>query len=130
PGPGAAGRPQTAPSWATGALVFGTDPDGRSFWPSNFSRRVWRPALKRAGLAEQGYRFHDLRHTAVSRLIAEGADIKLVRTIAGHSSPTTTLQRYAHLLDSRVYEAASKFDQGTNRAPKHGTDSLTDNIRP
>jgi integrase len=96
--------------------VFGGDRSGGPFNPSNFGSRVWRPALQQAGLGDRGYRFHDLRHTAVSRLIAAGADIKLVQTIAGHSSPTITLQRYAHLLDSRVSEAATRFDPGTTQA--------------
>ena len=33
---------------------------------------MWRPALKRAGLDGLGYRFHDLRHSTASRLIAQG----------------------------------------------------------
>jgi integrase len=31
-------------------------------------------ALRFAGLEDEGYRFHDLRHTCVSRLVAAGAD--------------------------------------------------------
>ena len=51
--------------------------------PGNFVRREFRPALARAGLT---FRFHDLRHFAVSALIAEGADIKLLQAIVGHAS--------------------------------------------
>jgi hypothetical protein len=83
---------------------------GTPLHPSNFNRRDWRPALDRAGLAQHGYRFHDLRHTCVSRLIAAGADIKLVQAVAGHANPMITLKRYSHLLDSRVTEAADRFD--------------------
>jgi integrase len=83
---------------------------GTPLHPSNFNRRDWRPALERAGLAEHGYRFHDLRHTCVSRLIAAGADVKLVQAVAGHANPMITLKRYSHLLDSRVTEAAERFD--------------------
>jgi integrase len=83
---------------------------GTPLHPSNFNRRDWRPALERAGLAEYGYRFHDLRHTCVSRLIAAGADIKLVQAVAGHANPMITLKRYSHLLQSRVTEAADRFD--------------------
>jgi integrase len=64
--------------------------------------------LKRAGLADGGYRFHDLRHTCLSRLVAAGADAKLVQAIAGHSNPLITLKRYAHVLDARVGEAADR----------------------
>jgi integrase len=76
--------------------------------PGNFVRREFKPALARAGLRE--FRFHDLRHFAVSALIAEGADIKLLQAIAGHASATMTLDRYGHLMTARVSEAATRFD--------------------
>jgi integrase len=97
--------------YAPQELVFATV-HGTPLHESNFNRRVWRPALERAGLADAGYRFHDLRHTCVSRLVAAGADVKLVRAVAGHSSPLITLKRHAHLLDARVGEAADRFDPG------------------
>lgn len=95
--------------YAPEELVFATV-RGTPLHESNFNRRVWRPALERAGLAEVGYRFHDLRHTCVSRLVAAGADVKLVQAVAGHSSPMITLSRYSHLLDARISEAADRFD--------------------
>jgi integrase len=95
--------------YAPDELVFATV-RGTPLHESNFNRRMWRPALERAGLTQAGYRFHDLRHTCVSRLVAAGADVKLVQAIAGHSSPAITLKRYSHLLDARVTEAAERFD--------------------
>jgi integrase len=83
---------------------------GKPLQPSNFRLRVWTPALRVAGLESMGYRFHDLRHTCVSRLVAAGADIKLVQAVAGHANPLITLKRYSHLLDARVTEAAGRFD--------------------
>ena len=95
--------------YAPDELVFATV-RGTPLHESNFNRRVWRPALERAGLAEASYRFHDLRHTCVSRLVAAGADVKLVQAVAGHSSPMITLSRYSRLLDARISEAADRFD--------------------
>jgi len=95
--------------YAPDELVFGTI-RGSSLHESNFNRRVWRPALEHAGIAHLGYRFHDLRHTCVSRLVAAGADVKLVQAVAGHASPLITLKRYSHLLDTRISEAADRFD--------------------
>lgn len=97
------------------ALVFGNEL-GRPFDDSNFRNRTWKPALRLAGLEERGYRLHDLRHTCVSRLVAEGADVALVQAVAGHSDPRMTLQRYAHLREQRVSEAAARFDPGAVRA--------------
>ena len=56
------------------------------------------------------FRFHDLRHFAVSALIAEGADIKLLQAIVGHASATMTLDTYGHLMTARVSEAATRYD--------------------
>jgi integrase len=95
--------------YAPDELVFGSM-RGTPLQPSNFRQRVWRPALRLAGVEGEGYRFHDLRHTCVSRLVAAGADVKLVQAVAGHSNPLITLKRYAHLLDARVTEAAGRFD--------------------
>ncbi len=95
--------------YAPAELIFGSML-GTPLQPSNFRQRVWMPALDHAGLGDAGYRFHDLRHTCVSRLVAAGADIKLVQAVAGHSNPLITLKRYSHLLDDRITEAATRFD--------------------
>jgi integrase len=95
--------------YAPDELVFGSM-RGTPLQPSNFRQRIWDPALRLAGLEGEGYRFHDLRHTCVSRLVAAGADIKLVQAVAGHANPLITLKRYSHLLDARITEAAGRFD--------------------
>lgn len=88
-------------------FVFGTVV-GTAADPGNFVRREFKPALTRAKLPT--FRFHDLRHYAVSSLIAQGADIKLLQAIAGHASATVTLDTYGHLMTERVSEAAKRFD--------------------
>jgi integrase len=103
-------------------LIFQTE-RGTPLHPSNLNRRIWQPALRAAKLANpEGkplYRFHDLRHTTISRLVAAGADIKLVQAIAGHSNPLITLKRYSHLLDHRLTHAASQYDPAqTGSIPK------------
>ena len=85
-------------------LVFPT-PLGEPMRRSNFARRVWAPALQRAGL--DGLRFHDLRHTAVALAIGQGAHPKALQERMGHSSVTVTLDRYGHLyegLDGQIAE--------------------------
>jgi integrase len=56
-----------------------------------------KPALEKAGL--QPIRWHDLRHTFASLLIAGGANITFVSRQLGHTSSQITLGIYAHLLD-------------------------------
>jgi integrase len=43
-------------------------------------------------------RFHDLRHTCASILIAQGAHPKEIQARLGHASINTTMDRYGHLL--------------------------------
>lgn len=40
----------------------------------------------------------------------QATDVKLVQAPAGHAHPLITLTRYSHLLDTRVTEAAQRFD--------------------
>jgi integrase len=55
--------------------VFPT-PAGSVWREDNFSARVFRPAVRRAGLAP--LRFHDLRHTYATLMVAAGAYPKLL----------------------------------------------------
>jgi integrase len=43
----------------------------------------------------EGLRFHDLRHTAASKMIEAGVDLVTVSKILGHASIQMTM-RYAH----------------------------------
>lgn len=52
-------------------------------------------------------RVHDLRHTAASLAILDGASLPLVGKLLGHKSPLTTA-RYAHLADDPVHALAEK----------------------
>jgi integrase len=110
---------QAAAAKSPDELVFATV-HGTPLHESNVNRRVWRPALERAGLADESYRWHDLRHTCVSRLVAAGADVKFVQAVAEHASPLITLKRYSHRLDSRLTEAADRFDRGRSKVAKTG----------
>jgi integrase len=56
-------------------------------------RRAFEKACKRAGV--EGLRFHDLRHTAATRLVEAGVGIEKVSRLLGHSTLQMTM-RYAH----------------------------------
>jgi len=60
-------------------------------------RRVFTPATNATGL-DSRVRPYDLRHSFVSLLLAEGANVVEIARQAGHS-PTITLSTYAHLFD-------------------------------
>jgi integrase len=61
-----------------------------------FRRMVWRRACTAADMTELP-RFHDLRHSHASWLLAGGADLQVVKERLGHASIMTT-QRYLHKL--------------------------------
>lgn len=63
---------------------------------SNFSRRVWGPALREAGISRR-VTLHDLRHTAASWLVQNGCNVAHLASMLGHSDPALTLRRYTHL---------------------------------
>lgn len=96
------------------ALVF-TSPKGAPLRHSNFHRRFWRPALAASGLAPE-VRIHDLRHTAASLLIAEGAGPKAVCEHLGHSSVQVSLDRYGHLFPSEFESLADRLDAAYRHA--------------
>jgi integrase len=60
-------------------------------------RTAWRRACREAGL--NGLRFHDLRHTAATKLLEEGTPIAVVAHILGWSASTAVrmAKRYGHI---------------------------------
>ena len=75
---------------------------------NNVVSRHFNPALKRAKLGH--VRFHDLRHTYAILLIEQGENIKYIQSQLGHSSPTMTLNVYAHLMKPVNQKAALKLE--------------------
>jgi integrase len=82
----------------TDTLVF-CAPDGHLLRPTVFRRSFWLPAVERAGLGSLG--IHDLRSTAVSMWIAEGAHPEQVAALAGHTSASVVMELYGDLFRSQ-----------------------------
>jgi integrase len=97
------------------ALVF-TSPNGGALRNSNFTKRYYAPAIKAAAIASGDPdcfprpTFHDLRHTAVSLAISQGANVKVVQRIAGHADAKMTLNTYAGLYDDDLHDSAERID--------------------
>jgi integrase len=70
---------------------------------------TFKKILKEAGLREDT-RFHDLRHTNATLLIAKGINMKTVSERLGHSSITITLDRYTHGVKEEDQKAAKVID--------------------
>ncbi len=71
-------------------------------------QRVIKKHATRAGIVGKNVSPHTLRHSMATDLLRNGADIRSVQAILGHSSVTTT-QIYTHVTDSRLKEVHQKY---------------------
>ena len=78
-------------------------------------KRFWKSVTTTAGLND--YRIHDNRHTHASHLVSSGLSLPIVGKLLGHTNPMTT-QRYAHLADDPLREAAEVMAQKLSRTLK------------
>jgi integrase len=69
--------------------------------------RIWSFVKKRAGLRD-GDRLYDLRHSFASVGAGRGLSLEIIGKLLGHTQARTT-QRYAHLADDPLREAANKI---------------------
>jgi integrase len=89
-------------------------PSGSAFvFPSRVSqnkpvslRTPWETALRRAGI--EGFRWHDLRHSAASFLAKGGASLLEIGAVLGHKSANTT-KRYSHLTETHTADLVRKM---------------------
>ena len=102
--------------WEENSFLFPNE-IGRPIEATNLLRRSFFPLLEQAGL--QRLRFHDLRHTAATLLLAEGIHPKVVQEMLGHSTISLTLDTYSHVIPDLQREAAEKM-QALLEAPKAG----------
>jgi integrase len=87
-------------------LVF-SDLEGRMLSPDNLSRD-WRRICRAKGLPK--IKFHALRHTHASVLLASGLPVLMVSRRLGHSRASMTLDVYAHLLPDADKAAAQAIE--------------------
>jgi integrase len=92
--------------WRESGLVF-TTPIGTALDARNVHRE-FKAVLKNAELPS--VRYHDLRHTAATLLLAQGVDPRTIMETLGHSQISLTLNTYSHVVPALQREAASKMD--------------------
>jgi integrase len=99
--------------WTDTGLVF-TMPTGGGWNPDSISQafdRLVTPVRKasRDEIAARPprIRFHDLRHTHASHLLAAGVNVKVVSERLGHASVAFTLDTYAHVMPGQQASAAA-----------------------
>lgn len=88
-----------------------TGPNGGRVEHSNFYRDAWqRQALPNSRIAKPWPRIHDLRHSHVAWLIAQGTALPVIQARLGHEKITTTIDTYGHLLPDLQRAAAEAAD--------------------
>lgn len=95
------------PYWVDSGLVF-TSTVGTALEPRNLTRVLDELQLS-AGVRR--IRFHDLRHTCASLLMAQGVPPRVVMDVLGHSQFSITMDLYSHVMPSALQEAAEAMDR-------------------
>jgi integrase len=96
-----------AEAWDEWNLVF-TTTRGRPLHGTDVTH-AFQAHLAKAGLPRK--RFHDLRHTAASFLLAEGVSPRVVMEILGHSQVSLTLNTYSHVMPSVQSDALARLSE-------------------
>ena len=96
-------------AWRDHGLIFASEV-GTPLDAGNILRHSYRPLLAQAGLPSR-VRFHDLRHTAATRMLEAGTSPKVAAEMLGHASVTTTLATYSHAGPGMRREAAGVLDR-------------------
>lgn len=99
-------RLQAGAAWIENDLVFSNNCGG-FIVPVTLTNHFSK-LLEEIGLPRM--RFHDLRHSAATLLLHMGVPAKVVQEILGHSTFSTTMDRYSHVLPSMQQEAMDKMD--------------------
>ena len=88
-------RLEVGERWRDIDLVF-PNTVGRPMNPSNLYRRDFQPLLERAGLGDEGFTFHSLRHTFATTLAERGVHPATAQKLLGHKDIRITLEIYTH----------------------------------
>ena len=83
------------------------DPMGNLYTPNGISS-IFSSILKQNGLRH--IRFHDLRHSCASLLLANGVSMKQIQEWLGHSDISTTANIYSHLDYTSKITSANVMD--------------------
>lgn len=119
--------------WPDHGLVF-TLEDGSPLHPDYLSRafrshqrrvakslaeRAAKDARKGRKLTLPTIRFHDLRHTHATLLLAAGVPVKVVSERLGHSTPAFTMAVYQHVLPGDQRGHVQNVANAKTKAARH-----------
>ena len=87
----------------------------------NYLTSYFPEYLQKHGLKK--IRFHDLRHSCASLLLANGVPLKQIQDWLGHSDFSTTANIYAHLDYTSKISSAQAMEKGLNLPGAAGLES-------
>jgi integrase len=87
--------------------------DGNPYDPDSISKE-WRLRIIKSGLPR--IRFHDLRHTHASHMLASGVHPKIASERLGHSRVGITLDLYSHVTEGLQDDAVALVDDAMTKA--------------
>jgi integrase len=87
--------------------------DGNSLKPNSLTHEFAR-FIAATGLPR--VRFHDLRHSHATHMLASGVHPKIAQERLGHATIATTLDLYSHVLPGMQADAASRVDEALRQA--------------
>jgi len=101
-------------AWVDNGLVFtttiGTPLEGRSV-VTDFKRILAKAnEPKIDAKIPMSTRFHDLRHSAASLLLAQGVQLRAIMELLGHSTIALTANTYSHVMPVMMQDMADKMD--------------------
>jgi integrase len=103
-------RLQAGSRWQDHDLIF-PNTVGKPMNAGNLYRREFQPLLERAGLADQGFTIHSLRHTFATTLADKGVHPSTAQKMLGHSDIRMTLSIYTHATDGMQGGATDALEE-------------------
>jgi integrase len=100
-------RLQLGELWEEHDFVF-TNPTGGPLHVNSLMM-AYEHVVKAAGVRR--IRFHDLRHTAATLMLANNEHPKIVQERLGHATISMTLDRYSHVTMDMQRQAADRLDE-------------------
>jgi integrase len=83
-------------------------PDSSVFGIMDNARKSFASACREAGIT--GFRFHDCRHSAITRMVQSGMPSHLIMKVSGHTQPVT-FSRYVNVDEQTARQAANALDR-------------------
>ncbi len=90
---------------------------GEGIQPNSLTHE-WLKAIR--GTALPRIRFHDLRHTHATHMLASGVHPKVASERLGHSKVGITLDLYSHVAPNMQQDAVAKVDAAFETAQRRG----------